>query len=167
MKEQQVLVGRVSGLYGVRGWVKVLSFTEPRENILKYAPWRVCQGDETVECAVAEGKVHGKGLIARSEGVADRDDAARYVGADIRVDRGQFGRESQGEYYWVDLAGMRVETVDGRSLGKVASLFATGANDVMVVEGERRRLVPFLIDDVVVRVDRETRTIVVDWDPEF
>ena len=147
--------------------MKVLSFTEPRENILEYAPWQLCLGDETIECDVAEGRAHGKGLIAKLDGVDDRDIAARYVGAEIRVDRGRFGRESADEYYWVDLEGMRVDTVDGQSLGTVASLFATGANDVLVVEGERRRLIPFVVDDVVKRVDRDARTIVVDWDPDF
>ena len=71
------------------------------------------------------------------------------------------------EYYWVDLEGMRVETLDGQALGTVSNLFATGANDVLVVEGERRRLIPFVLDDVVTRVDRDKRTISVDWDPEF
>lgn len=167
MEEQQVIVGRISGLFGVRGWVKVFSFTEPRENILKYAPWRLRQGEETIELALAEGRVHGKGLVARIDGVEDRDAAARYVGADIWVDRDQFGRASEGEYYWVDLEGMQVETVDGQVLGTVANVLATGANDVLVVAGERRRLLPFLVDDVVKRVDSDARTIVVDWDPEF
>jgi len=167
MDSQQVVVGRISGLYGVRGWVKIFSFTEPRENILNYSPWQLSHGDEQIECAVAEGRVHGKGLIAKIDGVDDRDAAVRYVGAEIRVDRDRFGRESKDEFYWVDLEGMRVETEDGQSLGEVAYLFATGANDVMVVKGQRRRLIPFVLDEVVKGVDRESRTIVVDWDPGF
>lgn len=164
---KQVIVGRVSGLYGVRGWVKVFSFTEPRENILNYSPWQLCLGEDTDEHAVAEGKVHGKGLIAKIDGVDDRDAAARIVGADIRVDRDRFGHESEDEYYWVDLEGLQVETVDGQSLGVVANLFATGANDVLVVDGDRRRLIPFLVGGVVERVDLDARTIVVNWDPDF
>lgn len=167
MEARQVIVGRISGLHGVRGWVKVQSFTEPRDNILKYAPWRLSRGDETIECTVAEGQARGKGLIVRLAGVEDRDDAAHYVGADILVDRDQFSRESNKEYYWADLEGMAVETVGGQSLGTVANLIATGANDVMVVEGDRRRLIPFLIEDVVRSVDRDGRKIVVDWDPDF
>ena len=167
MEKQWVIVGRISGLFGVRGWVKVYSFTEPRKNILKYQPWQLCQGGEIFECTVAEGKVHGKGLVARIDGVDDRDVAAGYVGADIRVERDQFGRAAQDEFYWADLEGMRVETVDGQSLGIVAGLLATGANDVLVLEGERRRLVPFLIDAVVKQVDQTTGTIIVDWDPDF
>ncbi|MFW2405506.1 MAG: ribosome maturation factor RimM [Gammaproteobacteria bacterium] len=167
MDKQQVVVGRISGLYGIKGWVKVFSFTEPRENILSYSPWQLSHGDEQMECAVADGRVHGKGLVAKIDGVDDRDIAARYVGAEIRVDRDRFDRESELEFYWVDLEGMQVETEDGQSLGEVGHLFATGANDVMVVEGERRRLIPFVLDEVVKRVDRESRTIRVDWDPDF
>ena len=167
MAEQRVLVGRVAGLYGVRGWVKIFSFTEPRTNILEYSPWHL-HGDESfAECTIAEGRVHGKGLIARIDGVSDRDAAARYVGAEISVNREQFGDESADEHYWIDLQGMQVETTDGKVLGTVEHLFATGANDVMVVEGDRRRLVPFVADDVVRRVDKAGRKIVVDWDPDF
>ncbi len=167
MDSQHVVVGRISGLYGVRGWVKVFSFTEPRENILNYSPWQLSHGDEKIECVIADGRVHGKGLVAKIDGVDDRDVAARYVGAEIRVERDRFDRESKNEYYWVDLEGMRVETEDGQLLGEVAQLFATGANDVMVVKGERRRLIPFVLDEVVKRVDRESGTIQVDWDPDF
>jgi len=167
MAEQRVLVGRVVGLYGVRGWVKIFSFTEPRTNILEYAPWHLHGDEDFPECTIAEGRVHGKGLIARIDGVSDRDAAARYVGAEISVDREQFGRESADEHYWIDLQGMQVETIDGKVLGTVEHLFATGANDVMVVAGDRRRLVPFVADDVVRRVDKAVRKIVVDWDPDF
>lgn len=167
MGAEQVVVGRIAGLYGVRGWVKIFSFTEPRENILSYSPWQLSHGDEEIELAVADGRAHGKGLIAKLDGIDDRDVAARYVGAEIRVDRERFGRASKNEFYWVDLEGMQVETEDGQSLGEVAHLFATGANDVMVVEGRRRRLIPFVLDEVVKGVDRDSRTIVVDWDPEF
>jgi 16S rRNA processing protein RimM len=167
MTEQRVLVGRVAGHYGVRGWVKIFSFTEPRENILEYSPWHLSGGDRSSECTVAEGRVHGKGLIARIDGVTDRDVAAAYVGAEISVARDQFGREAADEHYWVDLEGMQVETIDGLVLGTVVHLFATGANDVMVVEGDRRRLVPFVADDVVRRIDKDARKIIVDWDPDF
>lgn len=167
MEPRKVIVGRVSGLFGVRGWLKVFSFTEPRENILAYSPWVLNRGNETIECVVAEGKIHGKGLIARIDGVDDRDAAALYVGADIRVDRDQFAGAVEGEYYWADLEGMQVETAAGQELGTVTSLFATGANDVLVVGGKRRRLIPFVVDEIVKSVDWDTRTIVVDWDPDF
>ena len=125
MAEQRVLVGRVAGLFGVRGWVKIFSFTEPRTNILEYSPWYLSGGDGSSECTIAEGRVHGKGLIARIDGVADRDVAANYVGAEICVERDQFGPASADEHYWVDLEGMQVETTDGQVLGTVARLFAT------------------------------------------
>ncbi len=170
MNEPPVIVGHISGLFGVNGWVKVFSFTEPRKNILSYLPWRLHLGNaggNGVEYKVVEGRVHGKGLVARLDGVDDRDAAAQLVGAEIRVGREMFDAPDRDQYYWADLVGMQVQTVDGQALGTVDRVLATGANDVLIVEGERRRLVPFLVEEVVKRVDLGARTIVVEWDPEF
>lgn len=158
-----VVLGRVTGLYGVRGWVKVFSETEPRENILRYAPWYV--GDELRE--VAEGRRHGKGLVARLEGCGDRDAAAALIGREIAIRRDQLPPPSPNEFYWADLEGLAVRTLDGQSLGAVSHLFATGANDVLVVRGDRERLLPFVWEQVIHEVDFDARLIRVDWDPEF
>jgi len=158
-----VVLGRVAGVYGVHGWVRVFSETEPRENILSYSPWLV--GGVTRE--VVEGRRHGKGLVARLAGFDDRDQAAALVGREIAVRREQLPPARPDELYWADLEGLAVETRDGVSLGRVSHLFDTGANDVMVVKGERERLIPFVWGDVVEDVDLAAGKIRVDWDPDF
>ena len=162
-------MGRITALFGVRGWVKIQSHTEPRENLLNYGPWRVCQDDTCRFYAVVEGQRHGKGLVARLEGVEDRDTAAVLVGARILVRRDQLAVAGQGEYYWADLLGLQVVTVTGESLGCVDHLLATGANDVLVVReaSGRERLIPFIHEQVIRRVDLARGRIEVDWDPEF
>jgi 16S rRNA processing protein RimM len=116
---------------------------------------------------IAEDRHHGKGLIALLGGVDDRDSAEKLVGAEILVDRDQFGDVERDEYYWADLVGTRVVTADDQDLGVVESLFETGANDVLVVQGDRRRLVPFLLGSVIQAVDLESGIIIADWDPDF
>jgi 16S rRNA processing protein RimM len=161
-----VTVGRVSGLFGVRGWVKVFSHTEPRDNILEYQPWLLEIAGETRAYRVVDGRAHGKGIVAQLEGVETRDDAAVLIGSDIAVERAQFAPLRAGEYYHADLEGLDVVTADGVPLGRVSHLFDTGANAVMVLKGERERLVPFT-PQAVLDVDMDARRITVDWDPEF
>lgn len=165
-EDEYVVVGRVAGLYGVRGWIRVESFTQPPENILGYAPWYLEIQGGWVPSEPADGKAHGKGMVARLAGCDDRDAAARLVGAAIAVRRGQLPEPGEGEYYWSDLIGLRVVNRQGVEFGRVASLMETGANDVLVVEGERERLIP-VTAEALVGVDLEAGLITVDWDPDF
>lgn len=162
-----VIVGRINGIFGVKGWVKILSYTSPKTNILSYSPWQACIDREWKSVKVIAGRAHGKGIIAHLEGYDDRDSARQLIGIDIAVTRRQLPTPEHGVYYWADLVGMGVVTVDGVLLGNVDHLMNTGANDVLVVTGERERLVPFIPDEVIIRVDTQSRTIVVAWDPEF
>jgi len=168
MKEHnpsRVVLGKIVGVYGVKGWVRVFSETAPREGILGYSPWLIGSGDSP--CRVAEGKVHRKGLIVRLDGCEDRDEAAVLVGQEISVPRDRLPPPHSDEFYWVDLEGLAVFTVSGVDLGRVDHLFPTGANDVLVVKGDRERLIPFVWDEVVKDVDFTARRIEVDWDPDF
>ena len=167
LSADRVTLGRISGLFGVRGWIKVFSHTEPRERILQYSPWSLRVQGEWRENAVAEGQRHGKAVIARLEGMTERDAAAALVGAEIAVPRSRLPALGEGEYYWSDLEGLQVVTLDGQDLGHVDHLLETGANDVLVVQGERERLIPFLRPEVVRAVDLDAGVIRVDWDPEF
>lgn len=162
-----VILGRVSGVYGVRGWVRVFSHTDPRENILNYRPWFLRRAGNWESLDIAEGRRHGKGVVVRVEGVDDREAARALLGLDIAVDRDQLGTTEPGEYFWTDLEGLEVVTTEGRRLGVVDHLFETGANDVMVVKGDRSRLVPFSEPEPVREVDLEGRRILVDWDPDY
>ena len=160
-----VVLGRVSGLYGVKGWVKIHSYTDPRESILRYTNWLIDVDDRWLSVNVAESRPHGKTLIARFDGVEDRDDAAAYVNADVGVDRGELPETGEDEYYWSDLEGLRVKRQDGRLIGRVAYLLETGANDVLVVrDGDDEVLIPFVTGDVIKGVDLAGGVISVDWD---
>lgn len=163
----RIVLGRVTGLFGVRGWVKVFSSTQPREGIAKYSPWQLRLGDEWRSFVVESGQSQGKGVIAKLEGVDDRDAAAALMGADIAIWREQLPAPREGEIYWADLEGLEVETVEGEVLGRVSHLLETGANDVLVVRGERERLIPFVREQVVREIDLQGGRLVVDWDPEF
>lgn len=162
-----VVIGRISGLYGVRGWLRVFSYTEPRENIVDYSPWLIQSDGQWRPVEVEDGRAQGKGVVVKLAGCDDRDTAARYLGLDIAVNRDQLGELEPGEYYWADLEGLRVVTCDGVELGCVDHLFATGANDVMVVRGDRERLIPFVQGDVIRSIDLQGGVMEIDWDPDF
>ena len=168
MSEQQYIsVGKISGVFGVKGWVKVFSFTDPRENILTYSPWLLKKGGETKTVNVVDGQLQGKTIVAQLAGIDDRDQAAALMGWDVFITRNQLPKAAKGEYYWSELIGLRVETIDGVQLGVVDSLLETGANDVIIVQGERERVIPFLQGQTIINVDLDEGKIVVDWDPEF
>lgn len=165
-----ITVGKIGAPYGVRGWVKVQSFTETIENLLDYEPWYVRKsgnGDTWKTASVEEAKIHGKGIIAKFTGCDDRDAAISMRGQEIAIRRDQLPEPAEGEYYWIDLEGLEVKTLDGISLGRVDHMLETGANDVMVVKGERERLIPFVMVHIVHDVDLKGGVIRVDWDPDF
>jgi len=145
----------------------VYSYTQPRENIIQYQPWQLSQGGDWQPRQVAEGQRHGKGVIVRLAGCEDRDQAMLLMGTEIGIRRDQLPAPGPGEYYWSDLQGLEVVTEKGESLGRVDRLIETGANDVLVVKGDRERLIPFVLHQVVTRVDLDAGTIQVDWDKDF
>lgn len=162
--ERQVIVGKISGVYGVSGWVKLFSYTRPKENIFNYSPWQLQPNRETR--SLLEGREHGKTLIARLEGIEDRDAARRLQGSDITISRDQLPEPGPGEYYWYDLLGLDVVDTRGAGLGKVMEIRETGANDILIIKGKRRYLVPLVMDEVVKEIDLENRRITVDWIPD-
>jgi len=160
-----VTLGHISGVHGVSGWLKIHSQTDPREAIFEYQPWLVGEQHEAVR--ITEGKRHGKHLIALLEDVNDRDQAESLVKQQIAVFRDQFPDLPEMEFYWADLIGLAVKVQDGTDLGTIRNMLATGANDVMVVQGERERLIPFVQDRYVKQVDLKLGLVIVDWDPDF
>ncbi len=164
-QEQALTLGEIVGAHGVKGWIRVHSYTEPREAILSYSPWLL--GEQHQAIGLLDGSLNGKSLIARLEGINDRDQAEALRGVEIRVERHQLPATGKNQYYWADLIGLDVVHRNGELLGKIEQMMATGANDVMVVEGDRQRLIPFLMGNTVLEVDLEARRIVVDWDSEF
>lgn len=164
---QRVVLGRVTGPHGVQGWLRVRTFTQSRETLLGFGTWMVGGEAGWTEYGLLDGRVHADGLMVRLQGIADRDAAAALRGSEIAIWRSQLPALQEGEYYWSDLEGLNVFTGDGVALGVVERLFETGANDVMVVRGDRERLIPFVMDAVVRRIDLAAGCIEVDWDAEF
>lgn len=170
---QETVVGRITSVFGVKGWVKVYSYTDPIEGILEYRNWHVSQGGKQVGLEVAEGRRHGPGIVVRLKGVDDRELARAYCGLDIRVPTESLPELPEGEYYWHQLEGLTVTTPQGDIVGVVNHLMETGSNDVVVVRptpqsiDNRERLIPYLPDKVIQKIDLAAGTIVADWDLEF
>ena len=162
-----VTLGRVSGVFGVKGWLKIQSFTEPRDNIAEFGVWtlRLRGADRSFD--VEEARSHAGGVVAKLRAVDDRDRAREWVGADIVVERERLPATAANEFYWADLQGLEVHTQSGEVLGTVDHLLATGAHDVLVLGGARERLIPFVMGQVVKHVDIAARVIVVDWSPDY
>ncbi len=157
----KVVIGRIVGLHGVKGWIKIQSFTEPRQQIGDYAPWLV-QGQPFKVSAVQQ---HGKGMIAKLADIDDRDQAAALMDLDIVIDRQQLPALADDEFYWHDLQGLRVLNKTGVELGSVEYIFETGANDVLVLRHQDQEcLIPYIPGQVVQQVDLDSGVIHVDWD---
>ena len=159
-------VGHILGVHGVKGQVKVFSLTSPRENIVNYNPWLIQHKGRNSQLAIKGGK-QGKNVVASLEGVADREQAQDMVGAKIFIRKSQLPALRQGDYYWSQLCGLEVISTEGQDFGVIDHMLETGANDVMVVQGERERLIPYVMDEVVKNIDLDKQQIIVDWDAEF
>lgn len=159
-------MGRVRAPHGVRGWLKVQPYTEAVDGLLGYRRWWIGTARNWRQCEMLEGRVQGGDLVVRLEGIEDRDQAAAVRGWEIAVAKADMPVPAQGEYYWADLVGLRVVNLQGEELGRIAEVFATGANDVIVVRGERERLIPF-IAPVVIEVAPDEARVVVDWGMDY
>ncbi len=167
MTDERVIVGKVSSPYGVKGWVHIHSYTEPAGNILQYSPWYLSVGDDWQEIKVLQGRPHGKGVVVQLEGNTNPELAIKLRGKSIAIDAEQLPEPEEGKYYWAELEGLHVVSLNGADLGIVDHLFETGANDVLVVEGDRQRLIPYVPEHIVKSVDLEQGVMQVDWDPDF
>ena len=147
--------------------MKVFSYTEPRENILSYSPWQLRKGGQQKVLEVLEGQRQGKNIIVHLEGIDDRDTAAGMAGWKVFIDRSQLPETHENEFYWADLCGLKVITRENIELGTVDHLLETGANDVLVVIGEKERLIPFVLGQTVIEVNLDKGQMIVEWDPDF
>jgi 16S rRNA processing protein RimM len=164
---KQVTLGRISGIFGVQGWVKVHSYTEPRDNIVGFRSWLVRLRGAERRFHIEAGHRQGAGVVAKLRDIDDRDQARELIGADILVERGELPACGAGEYYWTDLEGLEVRTTAGQVLGTVDHLIATAGHDVLVVAGDRERMIPFVFGKVIREVDLATGRIVADWSPDY
>ncbi len=170
---QETVIGRITSVFGIKGWLKVYSYTDPKEGILSYPDWTLDLDGKRFPAKLEEGRRQGQAIVVRLRGVDDRDLALTYCGADVKVSTAELPDLPEGEFYWFQLEGLDVVTVDGECLGHVHHLKETGSNDVLVVRAtpgsidQRERLIPYLPDQVVREVDIAGHRMVVDWDPEF
>ena len=171
----ELVVGRISTVHGVRGWVKIKSFTELAETVFDYQPWLIEKDGITHKVEIDAWKRQGDGLIAHLQGVDDRDDARDWCHKDISVAKATIPKLEEKEFYWYQLEGLSVYSCHDQQeqrLGLVTSLLETGANDVLVVKGDsdsidkRERLIPYT-QNYVLNVDLDSMRIDVDWDPDF
>ena len=172
--EDFVVLGRITSPFGIQGWVKVYSFTDPMDGILQYKKWSLWKDDKPLgEFEIAKGKRHSKGLVARLKVVTDRNGAEALCGSEIRLAKEVLPALEEGDYYWHQLEGLTVMTAENVNLGRVDYLLDTGANDVLVVKAtpdsvdDAERLIPYQVDEVVKEVNLSDGIMLVDWDPDF
>ncbi|VXC76654.1 Ribosome maturation factor RimM [Pseudomonas sp. 8Z] len=170
--EDLVVLGKIVSVHGVRGEVKVYSFTDPIDNVLDYRSWTLRRDGEVKKVELASGRLQGKVLVAKLKGLDDREIARTYAEFEICVPRSELPDLDDGEFYWYQLQGLKVIDQAGQLLGVVDHLLETGANDVMVVKpcadslDDRERLLPYTEQCVLV-VDLASGEMRVDWDADF
>ena len=172
MKESQdiVTVGRFGAVHGVKGFIRVHSFTHPRDNILNYQPWLVkCERTNEYESmTVRHVEQHSKGLIVKFERFANREQAQSLTNREIAIRQEQLPALDAGEYYWRDLIGLKVINLENIELGTVSRLIDTGSNDVLLTEGGKKQYcIPYILDEYVTNINLDTQEITVDWDEDF
>jgi len=173
-KEQQITLGKMGAVYGIKGWLKIHSFTDEPDAILDYFPWSLKLGNNVQTVEITDWRKHNKGLIVKVAGIDDRDEAQAFVGSEILTSEAALPELPQGDFYWRDLIGLSVVTNKGYDLGVVTDMMETGANDVLVVKAnlndgfsKKERLIPYLFEQVIESVSIENKQICVYWDPGF
>jgi len=160
-----VLLGRVGAPFGVRGWVKVFSYTDPPEGIASYREWDVVRGSHARRAVVLEWKRAGRAIAVHLDGLETRADAQALTGAEVRVERSALPAPAPGQYYWHDLIGLEAFNRDGQPLGRVDGVLELPAHPVLVLHGERERLVP-LVPQRLGAVDLAAGRLTLDWHPD-
>lgn len=183
---EKLVLGGISGVFGIKGWLKVFSETDPLENILSYSPWYVEVNKQWQAFKLVDGKRHGKAVIVQLEGINDRNQAEALKRARIAIDPSQLAETAENEFYWRDLKGLQVLNRAGYEFGLVVEILETGANDVLVIHSNEVKevdssakvkvkanakqvefLIPFIWESVILKVDLEAGLIEVDWEPDY
>ena len=166
--DKNVFVGKVSSPHGIKGWLKVISYTDPIENILSYKEWFINNEGGKKKFSIEDSRIQGKKIIVKLDGIEDRDSAEDLKNKEILVSRIDLPKLEENTFYWNDLLDLPVLDQKGKQIGKVDSLFETGSNDVLVIvnENKERFLVPFIMEEVIRKVDLVKEFISIDW-PEI
>jgi 16S rRNA processing protein RimM len=164
---QRIIIGRIGSSYGVHGWLKVNSFTDPPGNILQYLPWQIHLNKSWMELPIVESQIQSNRILIKFAECSTPEQAKLYANAKIAVWRNQLADLSNSEYYWADLEGLTVINTKGITLGIVDHLMSTGANDVLVVKGTKEYVIPFIPGAYIIEVNLREQQIIADWDEEF
>ncbi|WP_348666155.1 ribosome maturation factor RimM [Arsenophonus symbiont of Ornithomya chloropus] len=168
-----IILGKLGKTYGIHGWIKIFSFTENIEDIFNYQPWFVQLLKEWYQLEIEDWKYDNKNIFTKFKNIYNKEYADLMINCKIIIDSGQLPLLKKNEYYWKDLIGCKIFNSHAYYLGHVTNLIATGANDVLVTQnlkdsfGIKERLIPFLYQKVIKKVDIATKIIQVDWDPSF
>jgi len=162
-KDGRILIGKVSGCFGIKGWLKIFSYCDPRENITTYKSWIV--GNRQFDSV--ESKKNGKLIVAKLKGIDDKETAQILLGQSVEIEKRQLSQLNSDQYYWHDLVGLEVTNTAGIRFGKIKSMLQTGAHDVIIIKGDRERLIPYITDvstsTTVIKIDLKEQTMLVDW----
>jgi len=161
--EKMIIVGCLGTSHGVRGWIKITSYTDPDTNILNYNPWYFKTHGIYTPVNVIEKRIQGPYLVAKLQGCDTPEVAKTWTGREISVPRSTLPPCKDNEFYWSDLEGLQVIDTAGHVLGTLENLMATGSNDVMLISGNKMLQIPFIMHDVVKSVSIDKGTITVDW----
>lgn len=166
---EPLIVGKINGAYGIKGWVKIYSYTDPKENILNYSPLYMKLNGQWQKLDIVNGREQGKTVVAQFETCDDRNLAESYHGNEIAIDQSQLPRLDDNDFYWRDLVGLKVVNLTGEELGKNIKMMETGANDVLVVRNSKKEeiLIPYVIDYSIIKVDLTAGVITVDWQADY
>lgn len=168
--EALLILGRINGVFGIKGWLKVLSFTRPRENIFNYQALLLSQDGHWQPVDIESSQKRGDRLLLKLAGVDTPEAARQYLGCDLGIEQGQLPVLPDGQFYWHQLIGLNVENLAGKQLGRVTDIRETGANDVLVVgaadNDQRKILIPLVMDIYVKQVDLDAGLMQVDWELE-
>ena len=163
-----VIIGRFGRPHGIKGFVSIVSFTEPREDIINYANWHFFDNDNQWQAITSlKTEINNKFILAKIDGYDTREQVGCLTNRNIAINRAQLKKLAPNEYYWHQLIGMTVVNQADEPIGIVDDIMATGSNDVLIVTGKRRVLIPFLLGDVILAVDDVRRIIMVEWDLDF
>jgi 16S rRNA processing protein RimM len=174
-EDEMLVAGKITGAYGIKGWVKLHALTDSPDSFFAFSRWQIVRNGKPEPIVFEDGKPHGKGLVAKVAGVDSRTEAELLRGLEVWVPADELPVLEAGEYYWHELQGVQVFCEhEGQTLllGEVDHLLETGANDVLVLRpcagsiDERERLIPYLPGDVVLEVDRDDNRMLVSWHPD-
>ena len=161
-----IVVGRIGSSYGVKGWSKIVSYTDPRENILSYLPWQINVHGQWKVKNILDGREQGGNIVVQFENCFTPEEARLLTGAEIAIERAQLPPLPNNEYYWSDLIGLTVIDQDQKTLGIIADFLETGSNDVIIIKGDKDYLIPYLPDKTVIEIDLTNNIMRVKWTPE-